>query len=109
MDRRAFLATAVAAGGAVALGPALRLQSALGKAGLAPGDPYGPLQATPDGNGLLLPKGFTSRVVARGNAPVLGTTYVMPMWPDGANCFALGDGGWILVVNSEVPEHGGVS
>lgn len=48
-----------------------------------------PLSTTPDANGLLLPAGFTSRVVARGNAAVIG--------------------GWILVVNSEVLDQGGVS
>ncbi len=80
-----------------------------------PGEsPYGPLRPEPDGNGLLLPEGFTSRVVAVAGEPVAGTGYVWPAFPDGAATFPTDDGGWIHVVNSEVfdfivPASGGVS
>jgi secreted PhoX family phosphatase len=67
--------------------------------------PYGPLGA-PDANGVRLPEGFSSRVVARGGLPVEGTTYAWPAFPDGAATFPDRDGGYILVVNSEVPLDG---
>ncbi len=69
----------------------------------------GPLLA-PDGNGVRLPRGFTSRVVARSNEmPVLSSDYVWHTWPDGGAVFATGDGGWIYVSNSELPVgEGGV-
>jgi secreted PhoX family phosphatase len=66
----------------------------------------GALQS-PDANGLRLPPGFTSRIVARsGQPPVMGG----PNWhgaPDGGACFATNDGGWIYVSNSELPLFGG--
>lgn len=69
--------------------------------------PYGPLQAA-DANGIMLPKGFRSRVVAQGRAPVAGTSYLWHDFSDGAATFATPDGGWILVSNSEtVPQAGG--
>lgn len=112
LTRRSFLTTALAASGAAALGPAFWAR-AWGAAPAQPGpSPYGPLRPSADASGLLLPDGFTSRIVARANLPVPGTTYVMPIFPDGAHCFATDDGGWILVVNSEVPYldgGGGVS
>jgi len=66
----------------------------------------GPLQAA-DANGVRLPAGFTSRIVARsGMAPLAGS---MP-WhnaPDGGACYPTGDGGWVYVSNSEVGGGGG--
>ncbi len=70
--------------------------------------PYGALMP-PDANGIMLPKGFTSRVVARSLQAVPNTSYVFPLFPDGAATYATPDGGWILAVNSEVPETGGAS
>lgn len=67
--------------------------------------PYGPLKA-PDANGIMLPEGFSSRIVARGGQPVAGTTFAWPIFSDGAATFATPDGGWILVSNSEVPATG---
>ncbi|MGB1561799.1 MAG: alkaline phosphatase PhoX [Sinimarinibacterium flocculans] len=62
----------------------------------------GPLQA-PDANGIQLPAGFTSRVVAvAGEAPVPGSSFVWHRDPDGAGSFALPDGGWLYVSNAEV-------
>ncbi len=83
--------------------------------GAAPGEsPYGPLSDTPDENGLLLPAGFTSRIVAIGGDPVGDTDYAWHPFPDGAGTFDDGEGGWYYVCNSEVfdfmaPDAGGVS
>lgn len=81
-----------------------------------PGEgPYGPLSSTPDENGLLLPDGFTSRIVGTSGDMVGSTSYQWPAFPDGAACFDDGEGdGWIYVCNSEVPgslkpASGGVS
>lgn len=75
-----------------------------------PGDsPYGPLGA-PDANGIRLPDGFTSAIVARGAETVAETGYERPPFPDGSATFADADGGWYLVVNSEIFNPGaGVS
>ena len=62
---------------------------------------YGPLAASPDKNGLLLPAGFTSELLAVGGETVPGTSYRWHPFPDGGACFALEDGGWVYVNNSE--------
>jgi uncharacterized protein len=67
--------------------------------------PYGPL-LPPDANGIMLPQGFTSRVIARSGQLVPSTLYVFPPFPDGQATFRV-DGGWILVTNSEVRLGGG--
>ena len=107
--RREFLISAGAGAGALAFGPALweRAMAAGARAQTGPG-PYGPLLA-PDGNGVRLPAGFSSRVIARANVPVGRRAYPLPIFPDGATTFATPDGGWILAVNSEVPGIGGAS
>lgn len=66
----------------------------------SPGADFGPL-LPPDQNDLQLPAGFTSRVVARSNQVVAGTSYVWHPDPDGGATFATGDGGWIYVSNAE--------
>jgi secreted PhoX family phosphatase len=96
LSRRDFLASGLAALGAVPLSrilPAPRVTDG----------PYGPLQA-PDANGLRLPEGFTSRVIARAGRDVSG--YTWHDYPDGGACFEDGDG-WIYVSNSEVGGAGG--
>ena len=81
----------------------------------APGpSPYGPLADTPDENGFLLPAGFRSRRIVGAGEEVAATGYRFPVFPDGAGTVATDDGGWILVVNSEVfaadaPDAGSVS
>jgi uncharacterized protein len=55
-----------------------------------------------DSNGLRLPKGFSSRIVARSGELVEGTKYVWHAAPDGGAVFATKDGGWVYVSNSEV-------
>lgn len=66
----------------------------------------GPLQA-PDANGLRLPAGFSSRIVARSSQPVAGTQHVWHAAPDGGATFGTADGGWIYVSNSEINFSGG--
>jgi len=68
---------------------------------------YGPLASTPDENGLLLPSGFTSEVLAVAGRPVAGTGHRWHTFPDGGACFALADGGWVYANNSEVWSEGG--
>lgn len=66
-----------------------------------------PLQAADD-NGVRLPAGFSSRIIARSSAPVLsGGSYLWHAAPDGGACFATNGGGWIYVSNSEVMSSGG--
>jgi secreted PhoX family phosphatase len=60
--------------------------------------PIGPLQPA-DGNGIRLPQGFTSRIIAVSLLPVAG--YTWHEFPDGGATFAQPDGGWIYVSNSE--------
>ena len=67
---------------------------------------YGPLGPV-DGNGLQLPAGFSSRVVARSGELVGTTGYQWHAAPDGGYCFAA-PGGWVYVSNSEVDQLGGV-
>ncbi len=74
----------------------------------APPGPLGPL-GEPDANGLRLPQGFTSRVVARSNEEVSGTGLEWHGNPDGGACFAVAAGGWVYVSNSEEGSTGGAS
>jgi secreted PhoX family phosphatase len=60
----------------------------------------------PDERGIRLPKGFRSRVIARGEQPVAGTGYEWHIASDGMATFPTGDGGWILVSNSETLDGG---
>jgi uncharacterized protein len=108
IDRRHFLV------GAASLTAAAALTTGWSRAALAapaePGAlPYGPLATTPDPNGLLLPKGFRSRVIAVSDEPVAGTDYVWHQFPDGGATFRHPKGGWVYVSNSEVSsKQGGV-
>jgi secreted PhoX family phosphatase len=105
MDRRRFLRTSLAGAAALSLGPTV-WDRALG----APARPvaYGPL-GPPDANGIRLPAGFTSRVIARSGTPLGNTGYVWHPAPDGGATFPTRDGGWAYVSNSEVPVVGGTS
>ncbi len=109
MDRRRFLQVGlVSAGGAVAL-PSYATASATPA---ADGGPYGSLEGiAPDENGIILPDGFSSRIVAMAGEPVGDTDYLWHLFPDGAATFDDGEGGWFHTVNSEVfiPDAGGVS
>jgi secreted PhoX family phosphatase len=100
MDRRTMLRSVVVGAGMLALDPGFFARAA--GAACSPDGPYGGLQAA-DGNGIRLPAGFSSRVIARSLSSVASTGYTWPMYPDGGATFALGDGGWVYVANSEVP------
>src|SRR3954454_8812056 len=101
MDRRKFLTLAGAGAGAVLLGVDLwgdrRTIAAIGP---GPG-PYGDLLPA-DANGIQLPQGFTSRVVAQTGLAVASSNYVWHSSPDGGACFAYPSGGWVYTSNSEV-------
>jgi len=99
LDRRDILRRGVAGGLAVSLFGGPLALTATARSG--PGaDGFGPLLPA-NQDGLQLPKGFTSRVVAVSNQLVPGTSYVWHRDPDGGATFATGDGGWIYVSNAE--------
>jgi secreted PhoX family phosphatase len=106
MQRRNFLRVSVVGTAAAAFGGAAWRDAFAAAAQPGP-SPYGPLQPV-NSSGLMLPAGFTSRIVARSTQFVPGTWYVWHPAPDGGACFADG-AGWIYVSNSEVPLVGGVS
>ena len=64
----------------------------------------GPLQLS-DKNGVRLPKGFTSSIVAVSGQNLFG--YRWHPAPDGGATFATDDGGWIYVSNSEIDKKMG--
>jgi uncharacterized protein len=101
ITRRRLLQTGALASGALALGPGFWRRAVASPA--TPADsPYGPLRPA-DMNGLELPEGFRSRLVARGGEVVGATGYRFPILPDAQATFGLRDGGWLLVTNAEVP------
>ncbi|HVL90089.1 MAG TPA: alkaline phosphatase PhoX [Actinomycetota bacterium] len=104
MDRRAFLKSA---GLALAFAACSRAPMSPMPTVSGPHRRYGPLQA-PDANGIRLPDGFTSRVIATSNDRVPGSRYTWHRAPDGGATFASPDDGWIYVSNSEVSRRGGV-
>lgn len=71
---------------------------------------YGPLQES-NLPGLLLPAGFSGRIVAHSQHPVIaGSEFVWHAAPDGGACFPAKGGGWIYVSNSELRNNlGGAS
>ncbi|WDZ84936.1 alkaline phosphatase PhoX [Micromonospora cathayae] len=105
MDRRTLLRATVA--GAAAFSGSLWSGAALAAPAQPGSSPYGPLGAA-DTNGIQLPAGFSSRVVARSRQQVGSTGYTWHDAPDGGACFAAGTG-WIYVSNSEISLTGGAS
>jgi len=105
MERRNFLRAAVIGAGSAAFAGSLWQGAALAAPAQNGASPYGPLQAA-NGNGIQLPAGFTSRIVARSRQAVAGYTWHDA--PDGGACFADG-AGWIYVSNSEINPAGGAS
>ncbi|GEC10205.1 hypothetical protein SSP24_78600 [Streptomyces spinoverrucosus] len=104
MERRSLLRAAVVGAGAAAFSGSLWRQAAAYPA--LPGtSPYGSLRSA-DVNGIMLPAGFTSRVIARSTQTVPGTNHTWHKAPDGGECFADGTG-WIYVSNAEVGSGGG--
>ena len=118
MDRRTFLRRSMAATVGAGTLTSARMASAKVVDEAQPGEgPYGSLEGVePDENGLVLPEGFTSRIVAIGGDPVGDTDYEWHLFPDGAATFDDGEGGWYYTCNSEVfnfltpgEQRGGVS
>jgi len=108
MQRRNFLRLTAMSSGLLVLGPGFWRSAYAAPSRPGPG-PYGALSGTPDAQGLRLPAGFTSRILARTNEVVPGTNYSWHGSPDGGTCFATGDGGWVYTSNSELPLLGGAS
>ena len=79
LSRRTLLKSGTAAAWALALGP-VWIREALAAPARAGASPYGAL-LDPDTNSLMLPPGFSSRIIARGLMPVPGTGYSLPIFP----------------------------
>ncbi|KDN73983.1 translocation protein TolB [Streptomyces olindensis] len=107
MERRSLLRAAVLGGTSAALGGTLWRGAAYAAPAQPGAGPYGPL-GSPDANGIRLPSGFTSRVIARSGQRVGTTSYTWHNAPDGGACYADGTG-WIYVSNSEINPGGGAS
>jgi len=100
--RDALRVGAGAAGGAALAGGLLgRALEAMAAPAVVGEGPYGPLQP-PDANGVRLPKGFTSRVIARSGEPVVPGGANFHLLPDGMGSYETDDG-FILATNSEMP------
>ena len=99
MDRRAFLGRMLAVAGTAYVGPSFLRPSAAGAAVIAGTGPYGTLEAA-DANGLQLPAGFTSRVIATAGQQVAATGYA---WHGGSGRGSVLPGpGWWLGVRLEL-------
>ncbi|MGW6915661.1 alkaline phosphatase PhoX [Kitasatospora sp. NPDC054939] len=107
MERRTFLRGAVVGASAAAFGGTLMPGAAYAAPAQNGPSPYGSLLAA-DANGIQLPGGFTSRVIARSGQLVSGTSYTWHNAPDGGACYTDGTG-WIYVSNSEINPGGGAS
>ncbi|WP_405964363.1 PhoX family protein [Streptomyces sp. NBC_00723] len=107
MERRTFLRAAAIGGSSAVLGGTLWRGAAYAAPAQPGAGPYGALGAA-DANGIRLPGGFTSRVIARSGQTVSGTSYAWHNAPDGGACYADGTG-WIYVSNSEINPSGGAS
>jgi hypothetical protein len=61
-----------------------------------------------DANGIQLPRGFSSRLIATVNQPPLSSnpSFLWHSDPDGAGTFRTADGGWIVVSNCEARDAG---
>ncbi len=111
MDRRALLRAAALGTSSLAFAGCLWQGAAtrgevLPRSVAQPGrGRYGPIGA-PDRNGIGLPPGFGSKVLARSSRLVPGTGYTWHAAPDGGACFPDGTG-WIYVSNSEVDAPAG--
>jgi secreted PhoX family phosphatase len=106
LTRRQLLARSLAAAGVSVGIPSLSSWAALPKAATHLSR-IGPLRP-PDANGLRLPSGFRSRVVARsGKRPVAHRDFLWHDAPDGGATFATQNGGWIYVSNAELDDNAG--
>ena len=105
VSRREFLWKSFLGLGLAAAAPSLLLQGC-GSSKTSNLSNLGPLQG-PDENGLMLPEGFTSRILARSNEIVPGTDYLWHGAPDGGAVYENGSG-WIYVSNAECPTDFGI-
>ena len=105
--RREFIGMGIGAVAAVGLGAAFwdDVFGAAGSAARSPRSGYGP-RRPPNELGIRLPEGFRSRLIARGDEPVPGTSYRWHEAADGMASFPTDDGGWVLVSNSETLQGG---
>ena len=115
VSRREFLRRALATSGIVATGPLLwscgGSEPGLGGTVLAPSLTKLGALLEPDANGIMLPEGFTSRVIAESGLPIVSDLvggllgpllgYQWHTFPDGGATFPAEDGGWVYVSNSE--------
>jgi len=101
-SRRDFLVDTLKLSSVLALGPSLLQMTSPAHAGNLSN--IGPLRAA-DANGVRLPAGFTSRVIARSGQAVAGYTWHRA--PDGGATYATASGGWVYTSNSEVQLGGG--
>jgi len=112
LNRRSFIKNLLSASPALALGPTLLQYSTHAHAGSFNKNlmDLGPLQ-TADKNGIRLPLGFTSNIVAISGEKVGSTDYGWHKSPDGGACFPTTNNGWIYVSNCEEwsPFCGGAS
>ena len=102
MRRREFIGLGVGGVAAVSLGAAFwdQLFGSAESHPLREGVGYGP-RRPPDANGVRLPEGFRSRIVAVGDKVVPGTDYRWHIASDGMATFPHRGGGFVLVSNSE--------
>jgi len=106
LTRRDAIRVGAGAAGSVAffgglLGPALNAMAAPAVPGAGP---YGPLNS-PDANGVRLPNGFTSKVIARTDQVIGKSNYKFHGLPDGMGAYRTDDDGFILVSNCELPHN----
>ncbi len=110
-SRRVFLRNLFFSAGSVSTASWLTACSAGGSSTSGGGIPanfqspfkdMGPLQAA-DENGIRLPAGFSSRLIANFNQPPIPSQpdFLWHSDPDGGGTFSTDDGGWIYVGNSE--------
>lgn len=100
LSRRRFLGGSAGVVGSLGLGLVGGLVTLPSGRAIAGADGFGPLQPA-DANGLELPRGFSSRIVAVSGRTVRGTGHAWHESPDGGATFASDDGGWVYVSNSE--------
>jgi hypothetical protein len=88
----------------------LRVAGGLGvTAGVGAGVLYSRTASAESSTRLMVPAGFTPRIVARSGYPACAhTAYPWHPAPDGGDCFAVADGGWVYISNSEVKDDGKV-
>ncbi len=102
MRRREFIGLGVGGAAVVSLGAGFwdQLFGSAESHTLKAGVGYGP-RRPPDANGVRLPEGFRSRIIAKGQEIVPGTDYRWHIASDGMATFPESGGGFVLVSNSE--------